>query len=107
MATFVPIPRVAGGSLIFLINLKGGDCSWAILHPGLLVMSAPRVASLSFPCVAFNGFFSFSDLRASTRFAECESNKLLASENIFRKFIYGRRARRNGAHCVPKTQRYV
>lgn len=51
-------------------------------------------------------FFLPISLRASTRFVECESNKLPASENIFRKFIYGWRARRNGAHCVPKTVLY-
>lgn len=40
------------------VNLKGGDCSWAIPLPCLLVMSAPRVLPrLLSPCVAFNGFF--------------------------------------------------
>lgn len=90
----MPVPRVAGGSLIFLVNLKGG---------GLLVGDSPPWSACYVSaegCFAFIPlrrvqwiFFSFSDLRTSTRFAECESNKLPTSENIFRKFIYGRRAR--------------
>lgn len=34
----------------------------------------------------------------------CESNKLPASENIFRKFIYGRRARGGMVHIVYRRQ---
>lgn len=106
-ATFVPISRVADGSLIFPRKPQ---------RRGLLVGDSPSLSACYVStegCLAFYppasrsmDFFS-SDLRASTRFAECESNKLPTSENILRKFIYGRRARWNGAHCVPKTQRYV
>lgn len=47
-ATFVSIPRVANGSPILLVNLKGGDCS--IPPQGLLVMSARGVALLLSSC---------------------------------------------------------
>lgn len=57
-ATFVSIPRVADGSPILLVNLKGGDCS---IPPRVCLLCQHEGLPCFYPlpdvAVAFNGFF--------------------------------------------------